>query len=98
MRATAELMLGPDGFVMRTVPREQMDGYYRAADVFALASLQEAFGLAYVEAMAHGLPCLAHDQPVTRFVLGGRASSPTSGERGALRGRCSGPCDRETPT
>ncbi|HSB54713.1 MAG TPA: glycosyltransferase family 4 protein [Gemmatimonadales bacterium] len=70
VRALAELLLGPEGFQMRTVPRERMDEYYRAADVFALASLTEAFGLAYVEALAHGLPTIAHDQEVTRFVMG----------------------------
>jgi glycosyltransferase involved in cell wall biosynthesis len=69
VRATAELLLGPDGFSMRTVPRERMDDYYRAADVFALASLIEAFGQPLVEALAHGLPCVAHDHEVTRFVL-----------------------------
>lgn len=70
VRATADLLLGPDGYMMRTVNREAMDRYYRSADVFALASLVEAFGLVYVEAMSHGLPCVAHDYPVSRFVLG----------------------------
>lgn len=70
VRATADLLLGADGYAMRTVPREELEPYYQAADVFALASLREAFGLAYVEAMAHGLPCIAHDHAVTRFVLG----------------------------
>jgi len=72
VRATAELLLGPDGFLMRTVPRDTIDKYYRAADVFVLASLKEAFGLGYVEALAHGLPCIAHDFPVSRFVLNGQ--------------------------
>jgi glycosyltransferase involved in cell wall biosynthesis len=70
VRATADLLLGPDGYMMRTVQRDAMDKYYRAADVFALASLVEAFGLVYVEAMSHGLPCIAHDYPVSRFVFG----------------------------
>ncbi len=70
VRATAELLLGPHGFTMRTVGRESMDRYYRVADVFALASLREAFGLVYAEALGHGLPCVAHDYPVSRFVLG----------------------------
>jgi glycosyltransferase involved in cell wall biosynthesis len=84
VRATAQLLLGSDGFVMRTVPKERMDDYYRAADVFALASLTEAFGLAYVEAMSHGLPCIAHDQEVTRFVLGQDGKLVDLRERGAL--------------
>jgi phosphatidylinositol alpha-1,6-mannosyltransferase len=31
---------------------------YASADVFALPSMQEGFGLVYLEAMAHGLPCI----------------------------------------
>ncbi len=50
---------------------DEMDAYYRAADAFALASLREGFGLAYVEALAHGLPVIAHDFPVTRYLLDG---------------------------
>lgn len=84
VRARAELLLGPGGFAMRTVPHERMGDYYRTADVFALASLQEAFGLAYVEALAHGLPCLAHDQAVTRFVLGQEGALANLREPGAL--------------
>jgi glycosyltransferase involved in cell wall biosynthesis len=70
VRATANLFLGSAGYLMRTVSRAEMDDYYRSADVFVLASLHEAFGLSYVEAMSHGLPCLAHDYPVARYVLG----------------------------
>jgi glycosyltransferase involved in cell wall biosynthesis len=70
VRATADLLLGRQGFTIRTVGRDSIDRYYRAADVFALASIREAFGLVYAEALAHGLPCIAHDYPVSRFVLG----------------------------
>jgi 1,2-diacylglycerol 3-alpha-glucosyltransferase len=66
--ATADLLLGIEGFDMRTVSRNMVERFYRAADVFALGSLHEGIGLAYVEAMAQGLPCVAHDSPVTRFV------------------------------
>jgi phosphatidylinositol alpha-1,6-mannosyltransferase len=31
---------------------------YATADVFTLPSIQEGFGLVYLEAMAHGLPCV----------------------------------------
>jgi glycosyltransferase involved in cell wall biosynthesis len=84
VRATADLLLGPDNYAMRTVPREELDPYYQTADVFALASLREAFGLAYVEAMAHGLPCVAHDAPVTRFVLGDEGIFADLARPGAL--------------
>lgn len=98
VRATAQLLLGPDNFVMRTVPRERMDDYYRAADIFALASLQEAFGLAYVEAMAHGLPCIAHDQEVTRFVLGSEGKLVDLRQRGALTAALWGALDQSDTT
>ena len=63
-------LLGTDGFYTTTVLPDEIPAYYRAADAFVLASLKEGFGRAYVEALAHGLPCLAHDYPVTRSVLG----------------------------
>jgi len=68
VRALARELLGDDVLV-RAVPRESIGDYYRASDVFALAS-QEGFGLAYVEALMHGLPIVAYDTPVARHVLG----------------------------
>ncbi len=45
------------------VPEDQMDALWREADVFALPSRQEGFGIVYVEAMARGIPVIAsiHD-------------------------------------
>jgi 1,2-diacylglycerol 3-alpha-glucosyltransferase len=70
VRALAGRLLGPSNHLIRTVASARVADYYRAADVFALASLVEAFGRVMVEAMSHGLPCLAHDGPVQRYVLG----------------------------
>jgi glycosyltransferase involved in cell wall biosynthesis len=68
--ALARELLGPDGFSARSVPYEQVFDYYRSADLFVLASLQEGFGRVYLEAMMHGLPVIAHEHPVMRYVLG----------------------------
>lgn len=40
------------------VPKEELIHYYREADIFALASHHETFGLVYAEAMSQGLPVL----------------------------------------
>ncbi len=71
IRALAIDLLGAENVLIRTLPPHEMDAYYSAADAFALASLREGFGLAYVEALAHGLPVIAHDFPVTRYLLDG---------------------------
>ncbi|WP_293123540.1 glycosyltransferase family 4 protein, partial [Moorena sp. SIO4G3] len=63
-------LLGVDQFQVRTVAREQVTNYYQVADLFVLASLHEGLPRVIVEAMSHGLPCLAHDYDITHFVLG----------------------------
>jgi glycosyltransferase involved in cell wall biosynthesis len=57
-----------------TVQPEEIATVYQAADVFALASLVEGFGLAAAEAASAGLPVIVHDGPVQRWVLGGSAA------------------------
>lgn len=63
-------LLGADNFNVRTVTSCEIEDYYRVTDIFVLTSLREGFGRVFVEAMSYGLPCLAHDYEITRFVLG----------------------------
>ncbi|MBV9605255.1 MAG: glycosyltransferase family 4 protein [Solirubrobacterales bacterium] len=48
---------------------EELAELYRAAWLFCMPSSYEGFGLPYLEAMAHGTPVLATDNPGARFVL-----------------------------
>jgi len=70
IQSLAEERLGAEDYAMRTVAPERMADHYRASDAFVLASLWESFGRVLVEAQSHGLPCLAHDYPVMKWVLG----------------------------
>jgi len=76
--------LGLGNFAMRELPLADMPNAYRAADIFVLTSLNEGFGKVFIEALAGGLPCLAHDYPVAQCVLGGYGLYANFTQSGAL--------------
>jgi len=84
-RALAVDLLGAEGFGIASVRPEAVDDYYRAADIFALASYDEGFGRVYVEAAGWGLPLLVHDSPATRWVLEDLAVYVDMSKPGELR-------------
>ena len=62
----------PDRFTRIAVPAASMPSLYRSCDVFLHMSLFESFGNVFVEAMASGLPIVAHDTPRLRWIVGDR--------------------------
>jgi glycosyltransferase involved in cell wall biosynthesis len=60
----------PGRFTRLSVPSQKMPDLYRSADVFLHLSKDEPFGNVYVEAMATGLPVVAHDSPRSRWIMG----------------------------
>lgn len=68
--AAGTAMLGDRVRFLPDVPRANMPALYRAADLFALASLHEMFGIVLIEAMAAGLPIVCHDTPNFRAIAG----------------------------
>jgi glycosyltransferase involved in cell wall biosynthesis len=66
----AELM--PGRHRRMTLPADRMPDLYRSADVLLHPTLFESFGNVYIEAMAVGLPVVAHDSAVTRWIMGDR--------------------------
>jgi len=58
-----------DRFHLKKLPYDQMPNIYRAADVFMHFSQDEPFGNIYLEALATGLPIVAHDRDVTRWIV-----------------------------
>jgi glycosyltransferase involved in cell wall biosynthesis len=57
-------------FTRVTVPASEMPDLYRSADVFLHLSKEEAFGNVFLEALASGLPVVAHDTPRVRWIVG----------------------------
>jgi glycosyltransferase involved in cell wall biosynthesis len=55
--------------VLGPVTDSELERLYRAADVFALPSTKEGFGLAVLEALAAGLPVVVSDLDVFRTYL-----------------------------
>jgi glycosyltransferase involved in cell wall biosynthesis len=60
----------PGRFTRLTVPPAQMPMLYRSADVFLQCSKDEPFPLVFLEAMACGVPIVAHDIPRVRWFVG----------------------------
>jgi phosphatidylinositol alpha-1,6-mannosyltransferase len=58
---TLQLGLGPSVRFLGKVPDPDLPDLYRAADVFALPSTGEGFGIVYLEAMACGTPAIGLD-------------------------------------
>lgn len=72
-----ELGIGDRVRFIGFVPREMVDEYYAAADLFVFASMTETQGLVINEAMSYGLPAIAVQG-------GGAGASIVDGENGFL--------------
>lgn len=70
-RLAAEIL--PRRFARRSFRHEQMPDLYRSADLFLHTKIRESFGNVYIEALSCGTPIVAHDDEVTRWILGDHA-------------------------
>jgi glycosyltransferase involved in cell wall biosynthesis len=63
--------LGVDAFmnIPGYVSDQDLEGYYQRADVFAMPSQCEGFGLVFVEAMARGIPCISSNEDAAQEII-----------------------------
>ena len=89
----------PGRYTRLTTTMDRMPDLYRCANVFLHLSRDEAFGNVYIEALATGLPVVAHDYPTARWILGewGRLVDTTDDQRTteALREALATPCEAD---
>jgi len=69
IEALGRAQLG-DRFSTATLPPQQVPAALAEADAFVLPTHNEGFGLAVLEALAAGLPCVISDIPVLRWLAG----------------------------
>ena len=59
----------PGRYIRRNFQHNQMADLYRSADAFLHTTIGESFGNVYIEALSCGLPVVAHDEAVTRWIF-----------------------------
>jgi|SRR5579862_8907473 len=60
----------PNRFTRLSVTPDKMPALYRSANVFLHMSMNESSSLAFLEAMACGIPVVAHESPQMRWIAG----------------------------
>ena len=60
----------PNRFAIKSFTYLEMPAVYRSAALFTLPSQDEPFGLAYIEAMACGIPVVATEDAMRRYIVG----------------------------
>jgi glycosyltransferase involved in cell wall biosynthesis len=60
----------PGRFTRLSLPPDRMPTLYRSADVFLHLCKEESFGNVFIEAMACGIPIVAHDSKRLRWIVG----------------------------
>ncbi len=62
-REVDDLNISRNVVFIGAIPNDQLPRIYRAADVLIIPSSEESFGITAIEAMACGIPVIAHDIP-----------------------------------
>ena len=64
-----ELKRGNGDYQSEEIPSNELIGYYKQSDIFAMPSVLETFGIVIIEAMSAGLPIVCFDAPGVSDVM-----------------------------
>ncbi|HEY8153963.1 MAG TPA: glycosyltransferase family 4 protein [Myxococcota bacterium] len=81
-RLAAELL--PNRYRRLQCPRDEMAELYRCADAFLHLSRDESCAISNLEALATGLPIVAQDSPVARWLLEDQAQFVDAGDEASV--------------
>lgn len=84
VRNVGNAVLGDNVRFIEGASRDKMPALYRAADIFAMASLHEMMPIAMLEALSTGLPVCCNSTPVMNWMTGAAAVTADIREQGAL--------------
>lgn len=79
-------LLGDRFELLPNLSRDRLAEVYRTSDLLLHAALREPFGMVLLEAMSSGIPVLAHDFEVTRWVVGDGGETHDFSRPGAMAG------------
>lgn len=68
--------------------RDGLNAAYASADLFLWPGVNEAYGMVFLEAQAHGVPAVAQDRPGVRDVVAGGPNPPVQAGAAGLALRC----------
>jgi glycosyltransferase involved in cell wall biosynthesis len=79
LKRTARERMGDRCMLVENAPFARMPEMYRAMDVFVLPATEEAFGICFLEAMACGVPVVAHASETSRWIVGAAGGGDAPG-------------------
>lgn len=92
VEALARKLLGDRYRILMDLPFNEMPDFYRSLDIYVHPASEEFFGICFLEAMACGVPVVAHDSETLRWIVGVSTSATNNKQLTTLPKHSGGAC------